>query len=292
MRKVIIDCDPGHDDIMAIMTALAHDSELELLSFCTVAGNQTVEKVTENILKVEEYLDCDIPVYKGCDRPMVKLPKPQPQAHGESGLDGPVLRLKNKKAENLSAVEYYKEVLSKEDKVTIVALAPLTNLAYLLKQAPELSAKIEQICLMGGALKGGNINKYGEFNIWHDPEAAKIVFDSNVEIIMAPIEVCNAGGIYISETKRFRNKGKASQLVSDLLDYYCRYAIDRGWDQTAIFDLIPILYLLDPDLFTKARGIVEVITEGEDHQGQTVFKQGDGNVTVLLDADREGCMKI
>ena len=292
MRKVIIDCDPGHDDIMAIMTALAHDSELELLSFCTVAGNQTVEKVTENILKVEEYLDCDIPVYKGCDRPMVKLPKPQPQAHGESGWDGPVLRLKNKKAENLSAVEYYKEVLSKEDKVTIVALAPLTNLAYLLKQAPELSAKIEQICLMGGALKGGNINKYGEFNIWHDPEAAKIVFDSNVEIIMAPIEVCNAGGIYISETKRFRNKGKASQLVSDLLDYYCRYAIDRGWDQTAIFDLIPILYLLDPDLFTKARGIVEVITEGEDHQGQTIFKQGDGNVTVLLDADREGCMKI
>ena len=292
MKKIIIDTDPGHDDVMAIMTALAHENELELLSFCTVAGNQTVDKVTANILKVEEYLNIDIPVYKGKERPMVKEPQPQPLAHGESGMDGPVLELKDRKEESIDALTYYKEILEKEDKATIVALAPLTNLGYLLKETPELSSKIEEIVLMGGALNGGNINKYAEFNIWHDPEAAKIVFDSKIPITMAPIEVCNAGGIYISETKRFEDKGKASKLVSDLLKFYCKYAIDRGWDKTAIFDLIPILYLLDESLFTKETGRIDVILDGEDTQGQTVFTQGDGNVTVLIDADREGCMKL
>lgn len=292
MRKIIVDTDPGHDDILSIMTALAHDKELELLSFATVAGNNSVDKVTNNILKVEDYLGIDIPVYRGCERPMVKEPKPQPAAHGESGMDGPVLKESSRKVEDLSAVEYYKEILQKEDHITIVALAPLTNLGYLLKDAPELGKKIDEIVLMGGALNGGNINKFAEFNIWHDPEAAKIVCDSGVKVVMAPLEVCYAGGILISETKRFRNKGKASQLVSDLLDFYCRYAIDRGWDRTSIFDLIPTLYLLKPDLFVSKKGRIDIVLDGEDTQGQTLFSEGEGNHIVLLDTDREACMKI
>ncbi len=292
MKKIIIDTDPGHDDIMAILTALAHESELELLSFCTVAGNQTADKVTNNILKVEDYFDLDIPVYKGEARPMVKEPKPQPQAHGESGMDGPILPDPVRKAEDISAVEYYKRVLEKEDKVTIVALAPLSNLGVLLQERPDLKDKIEQIVLMGGALNGGNINKYAEFNIWHDPEAAKIVFDSGIKVVMAPLEVCYAGGILIKETERFRNKGKASKLVSDLFDFYCRYAIERNWDRTAIFDLIPVLYLLDESIFVSRKGKVDIILDGEDTQGQTLFTEGEGNHIVLTDADRDACMKI
>ena len=292
MYRIIFDTDPGHDDILSIMTALAHSSELEPLSFVTVAGNQTLDKVTDNILKVEEYLGIDIPVYKGLDRPLVKEPKPQPAAHGESGMDGPILPEPKRKAEELSGIDYYRKVLSSGEKVTIVALAPLTNLGCVLKQDPSLADNIEQIVLMGGALNGGNINKYAEFNIWHDPEAAKIVFDSGVKIIMAPLEVCYAGGILIKETERFKNKGKASKLVDDLFGFYCRYAIDRGWDKTAVFDLIPVLYLLKPEIFVSKQGKVDVILDGEDTQGQTVFTQGEGNHIVLTDANREECMKI
>ena len=292
MYRIIFDTDPGHDDILSIMTALAHNSELEPLSFVTVAGNQTLDKVTNNILKVEDYLGIDIPVYKGLNRPLVKEPQPQPAAHGESGMDGPILPEPQRKVEELSGVDYYRKVLSGNEKVTIVALAPLTNLGYVLKEDPSLADNIEQIVLMGGALNGGNINKYAEFNIWHDPEAAKIVFDSGVKVVMAPLEVCYAGGIMIEETKIFKNGGKASKLVSDLFDFYCRYAIERKWDKTAIFDLIPVLYLLKPEIFVAEQGKVDVILDGEDTQGQTIFTEGEGNHTVLIDTKREECMKI
>ena len=109
---------------------------------------------------------------------------------------------------------------------------------------------------------------------------------------MAPLEVCYKGGILIKETERFKKSGKASKLVDDLFGFYLRYAIDRGWDRTAIFDLIPILYLLNQDLFTAEQGRVDIILDGEDTQGQTVFSKEEGPHTVLIDADREGCMKL
>ncbi|MBQ6335243.1 MAG: nucleoside hydrolase [Erysipelotrichaceae bacterium] len=292
MYKIIVDCDPGHDDIMALLTILAHDEAFKLLGICTVAGNNTLEKVTRNMLQVEEYLGIDIPVYMGMDKPLVKEAVPQPAGHGESGMDGPVLPQPEMKAQAQTAVKFYKEVLNQEDKVTIIALAPLTNLAVLLNEAPELKDKIAQIVLMGGAINGGNINKYAEFNIWHDPEAAKIVFDSGIRMIMAPLEVCYAGGIMIKEAERFKDRGKVSKLVDDLFSFYLRYAIERGWDKTAIFDLMPVVYLLKPEIFKGQEGKVDIILDGEDTQGQTIFEQGDGQHLVLLDTDREECMRI
>ena len=292
MYKTIIDCDPGHDDIMALLTMLAHEECFDIKGICTVAGNNTLDKVTRNVLQVEEYLDLNIPVYKGAVKPLVLQGVPQPAGHGESGMDGPILPQPEMKAQEQSAIDFYKNVLEKEDDITIIALAPLTNLAILLNEYPDAKRKIRQIVLMGGALNGGNINKYAEFNIWHDPHAAKIVFDSGIEIIMAPLEVCYAGGILIRETERFKNTRKVSKLVDDLFSFYLRYAIDRGWDKTAIFDLIPVLYLLNKDLFVSQKGKVDIILEGEDTQGQTVFVQGEGNHTVLIDADRKECMKI
>lgn len=292
MYKTIIDCDPGHDDIMALLTILAHEECFNVLGICTVAGNNTLDKVTRNVLQVEEYLGLNIPVYKGAVKPLVLDGVPQPAGHGESGMDGPILPQPEMKAQDLSAIDFYKEVLKKEDDLTIIALAPLTNLAILLNEYPEARSKIRQIVLMGGALNGGNINKYAEFNIWHDPHAAKIVFDSGIDIVMAPLEVCYAGGILIKETERFRNEKRVSKLVDDLFSFYLRYAINRGWDKTAIFDLIPVLYLLNKDLFISKKGRVDIILEGEDTQGQTVFVEGEGNHTVLIDTDRKACMKI
>lgn len=292
MYKTIIDCDPGHDDIMALLTILAHEECFNVLGICTVAGNNTLDKVTRNVLQVEEYLGLNIPVYKGAVKPLVLDGVPQPAGHGESGMDGPILPQPEMKAQDLSAIDFYKEVLKKEDDLTIIALAPLTNLAILLNEYPEARSKIRQIVLMGGALNGGNINKYAEFNIWHDPHAAKIVFDSGIDIVMAPLEVCYAGGILIKETERFRNEKRVSKLFDDLFSFYLRYAIDRGWDKTAIFDLIPVLYLLNKDLFISKKGRVDIILEGEDTQGQTIFVEGEGNHTVLIDTDRKACMKI
>lgn len=289
MRKLIIDCDPGHDDIMAILTCLAND--FEILGIVTVAGNQTLDKVTNNILKVEEYLGIDIPVYKGSDRPLVKNNEPQPLAHGESGMDGPILPDPISKPQNKNYLDFYKDTLENNDDVSILALAPLTNIGTLLNKYPHLSKKISQILLMGGALNGGNINKYAEFNIYHDPEAAKIVFDSDVEKVMAPLEVCYAGKIMLKEVERFHNSNKVSKLLYKLFEFYNRYAIERNWDSTAIFDVIPVIYMIDHDIFTYKKGGIEVVLNGKDTQGQTIYKE-DGNVIVLTDVDRDKCMKI
>lgn len=290
-KKIIIDCDPGHDDIMALLTILAHEEEFEVLGICTVAGNNTLDKVTRNVLQVLEYLDVDIPVYKGMDRPLVKDPVPQPGGHGESGMDGPMLPQPQRKAEDVSAIEFYKQILVKQE-VTIIALAPLTNLAVLISDHPELKENIEEIVLMGGAMNGGNINRFAEFNIWHDPEAAKIVFDSGIKIVMAPLEVCNAGAILVCETERFKNGGKVSKLVDDLFSFYLKYALDRGWDRTAIFDLMPVIYLLNPEIFVGKTGKIDVILDGEDTQGQTILNEEEGNDLVLLKTDRQECMRI
>lgn len=292
MRKIIIDCDPGHDDIMAIITALAHKDELDIIGITTVAGNQTLDKVTNNILKVENYLGVNIPVYSGYDKPIVKPSMPQPIAHGESGMDGPILEESKVKASNKHAIEFYKKVLEKE-KITIVALAPLTNLAMLIATYPNLKDNIEQIVLMGGALNGGNINKYAEFNIWHDPEAAKIVFDSNIKVVMAPIEVCESGAILLSEVNNISYDKKVSKLIRELFDFYCNYAIERNLDRTSIFDVVPIVYLLKPELFKYELGTVDIVLDGIDTQGQTNFnKDENGCHIVLLETDREKFIKV
>ena len=206
-------------------------------------------------------------------------------------MDGPLLPQPVRKAEAISAIEFYQQILA-EQEVTIIALAPLTNLAVVIDEAPQLLKNIEEIVLMGGAMNGGNINRLAEFNIWHDPEAAKIVFDSGIKIVMAPLEVCDAGAILISETERFKNGGKVSRLVDDLFSFYLKYALDRRWDRTAIFDLMPVVYLLKPEIFVGKTGKIDVILDGEDTQGQTILNEEEGNHLVLLDTDRQECMRI
>lgn len=298
MRNIIIDCDPGHDDIIAILMALAHKEELNILGITTVAGNQTLEKVTNNALKVLDFLGEKIPVSKGYDTPLVKPLDVQPQAHGATGMDGPSIPEAVSQPTGMHAIEFMKKTLMEaEEKVTMVCIGPLTNMGLFLKTYPELKEKIDCIAIMGGGIYNGNTLPKAEFNIYHDPDAAKIVFDSGVKIIMAGLEVCYSASILLTETEELAKGGKVSKFVYDLMKFYQGYAIRHGWDRTAIFDAVPVTYLVHPELFKSKEYEVNIETDGKYCRGMTVVDtrgyQGELNnpKTVLYEADREGFIK-
>ena len=173
--RVIIDCDPGHDDAMALLLALA-SPELVLAAVTTVAGNQTLEKVTANAIRVLDVAGAHaIPVAAGADRALVHAARVGREVHGETGLDGPELLAPSRAPEPLHAVELLARLL-RERPHTLVGIGPLTNIALLLATHPELAGRIERIVLMGGAVGLGNVTPSAEFNVWADPEAARRVF--------------------------------------------------------------------------------------------------------------------
>ena len=299
MRNIIIDCDPGHDDVIAIMVAMAHEEVLNILGITTVAGNQTLDKVTNNILKVQTLLGTNIPVSKGYDCPIVKPLEVQPLAHGETGLDGPELPETDLKPTGLHAIEFMRRTLEEaKDKVTFVCIGPLTNMGLFLKTYPHLKDKIDCIAIMGGGIYNGNIQVKAEFNVYHDPEAAKLVFDSGVKVVMAGIEVCYSGSILLTETERAKDGGKASKLFYDIMQFYQGYAIRNGWDRTAIFDMTPIIWLLHPEYYVSEEREVHIELNGEYCRGMTVVDtrgysgQMVNPKTVLVSVDREKFIEV
>lgn len=288
-RKIIFDCDPGHDDIFAILFALAHPEEFEILGFATVAGNQTLDKVSNNLANVLDFLHLDLPIYKGYDKPIAKPLEVQPLAHGESGLDGPVFPKKEHQFQTKHAIEFYKEMLETHDQISIIAIGPLTNVALMLKTYPHLLHKIECISCMGGGIHEGNIQKRSEFNIYHDPEAAKIVFESGVPVILNPLEVCVAGGITFAEMDLFNTKAPVSKLVYELFEFYSRYSKEHNMTSSPIFDVCPIFYLYKPEFFKGFKANVFIELNGTYTRGMTVVEESEqGNTLVLFDVDRDG----
>lgn len=287
-RKIIFDCDPGHDDIFAILFALAHPERFEILGFTTVAGNQTLEKVSNNLANVLDYLHISLPIYKGYDKPITKPLEVQPQAHGESGMDGPVFIEKNHHFQMKHAIEFYKEMLEVHDKITIVAIGPLTNIALMIKTYPHLCHKIECISCMGGGIAEGNIQKRSEFNIYHDPEAAKIVFESGVPIVLSPLEVCIKGSITFKEMEAFHHNQSVSKLVYDLFSFYSKYSKEHNFSSSPIFDVCPIYYLYKPELFKGFNANVYIELNGNYTQGMTITEKCEKSQTrVLYDVDRK-----
>lgn len=297
--KILFDCDPGHDDIFALCALLAHPERFELLGCTTVAGNQTVEKVTDNLLKVLSYLDREVEVSVGASCSLDGKTYVQPVAHGVSGMDGPLLPESKFSVTGVVAVEWMYQTLSaQQDKVTIVATGPLTNVAMLLMKYPSIKSKIERIALMGGSLYSGNITSQAEFNIYVDPQAAKVVFASGIEITMSGLEVCHRSMILHSEIDRFNNKGKASRLTYELLEFYSQYAKHLGQPGSPLFDLCPVVELLYPHLFTSVELFVDVETQGELTRGKTVgdvrswADKRKVNAKVLVDVDRQAFIDI
>ncbi len=292
MRKIIIDCDPGHDDAMAILLAAAHATQLEILGITTIGGNQTVEKVTQNALKVLTILKQDIPIVKGCAEPLIKKLQTAPDAHGDSGMDGPVVENIPYKPLEINVIDFLKNTITKEDKVTIIALGPLTNIALLIKSYPEIKEKIECVALMGGSTYSGNAASKAEFNFFVDPHAAKIVFNSGLKIIQAGLEISEAAAILHSEIESFHNGGRVSEFVYELFEFYTLLSKKLKKDRCAVFDACPVMYLIHPEIFETTDYHVDIEVNGDLTCGMSVvdtrewFNMPKPNTKVLTDVDR------
>lgn len=298
---IILDCDPGHDDAIAIVLALA-SPELDVKAITSSAGNQTPEKTLRNVLRMLTLLQRqDIPVAGGARKPLIRELIIADNVHGESGLDGPALPEPDFAPQSVTAVELMAKTLRESPQpVTIVATGPQTNVALLLNSHPELHDKIARIVMMGGAMVLGNWQPAAEFNIYVDPEAAEIVFQSGIPVVMAGLDVTHRAQIHGLDIERFRQLGNpVATIVAELLDFFMEYHKDAKWGFTGapLHDPCTIAWLLKPELFTSVERWVGVETQGKYTQGMTVvdyyFLTGNQpNTTVLLDVDREGFVDL
>ena len=290
---VIIDCDPGHDDAMAILLALA-SPELEVVAVTTVAGNASLEKVTTNALKVLDVAGrADIPVAAGAERALLHPARTADEVHGETGLDGPELPPPSRDPEPIHAVELLAQKL-REQPLTLIPTAPLTNIALLLALHPELHERIERIVLMGGAWGIGNVTPSAEFNIWCDPEAAYRVFTSSIDTTLVGLDVTHRAMLSAARAEALREKGPAGAVVADLHAFYRRFPLEGyGHDDTPVHDALAVAHVADPSLLTLERLNVEVdITQGPG-RGRTVVDQRqrlgrEPNAHVAMDVDAGG----
>ncbi len=299
---IIIDCDPGHDDAMAILWALASE-QLEVKAVTTVAGNQTIEKVTANAIKVlTKARRYDIPVAKGAVKPLIRrLTIGGEVVHGNSGLEGPILPECGFEPSGLSALELLiKTIEESEDKITLVPIGPLTNIATLFIVRPDLKEKIERLSIMGGGAYMGNWTPAAEYNIWADPEAAKVVFNSGLPIIMSGLDVTHKAYVTREENEILRAQGnEISVFTAELIDFFSKYHYEvEGFPGCTLHDPTAIAALIHPEIFTGITCNVDVEITGELTTGMTVVdtigykekifgEKADKNTTVLFNVDRK-----
>jgi len=216
-QKIIIDCDPGHDDAVNLILA-AKNPSLEILGITVEAGNQTIEKTALNTLNLAQYLDIVAPISKGFGKPLKRTPMTCAAIHGESGLDGVSFPKLNIKLDQRDAVTLLHDLLTNNNDVIIVPTGPLTNIALLLIKYPKLKSKIKSIVLMGGSIGHGNVTPAAEFNIVCDPEAADVVFNSGVPVYMLGLDVTRKALVLPNVIKRMEAiNNKASKLFCDLM---------------------------------------------------------------------------
>lgn len=296
---VIMDCDPGHDDAIALILAYASD-KLDIKAVTTTAGNQTVEKTTLNALKIMSFLGATVPVAMGCEKPLFRDLIIAPEVHGETGLDGPVLADPLYEKSELHAVELMAETIAHSpEQITIIPTGALTNVALFLTTYPELKRNIKQISLMGGACWGGNWTAAAEFNILVDPDAAKIVFESGIPIIMSGLDVTHKALIRDTDRERIRQIGTgASLLVAELLDFFARFHDDNfNFGGSPLHDPCAVAWLIKPELFTSRLCHADIETKGKLTTGATVVDfydvlKKDKNVRLIYDLDREGFVDL
>jgi inosine-uridine nucleoside N-ribohydrolase len=298
---VLIDCDPGYDDVIAIMLALA-SPEVEVLGITTVEGNQPVTETTENALRVVELLARGIPVAAGADRPLVReFPFRRTSSPGDADVrrDIPGLPPATRRAVDEHAVDFLARVLLAADEpVTLVPLAPLTNVALLLARYPDAAARIGRMVLMGGAIGEGNATPSAEFNIYVDPEAAQRVFSSGIDLTMVGLDVTYRAIVRPAELKALRDLGRAGAVVAAILDAfppYRRYAwYPEGYP---VHDAVAVAELVCPGLVTTEYLNVAVDCSSELSRGRTVvdrrgFSGRKPNAHVAVDVDTGGFVRL
>jgi inosine-uridine nucleoside N-ribohydrolase len=263
---IVIDCDPGHDDAIAILLALA-SPEVELRGISTVAGNQTLDKTTRNALKVLELADrADIPVVAGADAPLQRALRTAANVHGESGLDGPDLPEPTTKPVGGDVVDVLAEWL--EPGVVLVPTGPLTNVARLLQQHPQAT---DRIVWMGGAIAEGNVTPAAEFNAYVDPEAAAIVFESGIDVTMIGLDITHMALFDSTHAERLRGAGKAGKAVAELADFFLEFHRQRyRFDGAPIHDAMAVAHVIDPTLVTTLTCNISIETASAFCDGRTV----------------------
>jgi inosine-uridine nucleoside N-ribohydrolase len=272
-HKIILDCDPGHDDAIAILLA-AHHPEVDLLAITTVSGNQSVDKTTHNALKVCTLANIrNVPVARGMERPLVRPPKHAPDIHGESGMDGPHIPEPDIEPVRQHAVDLITDLLMNSDgDITLVPTGPLTNIATALQYEPAIIPRIKAISLMGGAIGLGNRTPAAEFNILADPEAAAIVFASGCPITMTPLEVTHQALATDAVLNRLRAANRpVATFAADLLGFFGNtYRNEYGFPAPPVHDPCAVAIVIDPTIVRSHLMHVEIETKGEWTSGRTV----------------------
>jgi len=294
-RPIIYDCDPGHDDALAIALALASPA-LDVLGITTVAGNAPLTKTTRNALRVLALLArADVPVAAGAERPLVREPWVPVEFHGDSGLDGTDLPEPAGDAVAERAVELTARLVrDAAQPVTLVATGPLTNAALFLRAFPDLAGRVREISLMGGALGEGNTTASAEFNIWQDPEAATIVFESGIPILLSTLDVTHQALVLPPDVARFEALGtRTGTVFADLMRFFAVHHRDRyGWDGPPVHDAVAVARLVAPELFETRPLRIDIETGDGLTRGRTVadpegLRRLSPNTEVATALDRE-----
>lgn len=296
-RPIVIDSDPGQDDAVAILMALAAP-EIEVLAITTVAGNVPQPLVTNNALALVELAGTGTPVYQGCVRPMLRELFTAEYVHGPTGIDGADLPAPTTVAVPGHGVDYLIEVLLERDDVTLVPVGPLTNIAMAIVKEPSIVPRIREILWMGGGFfEGGNTTPAAEFNAYVDPHAAQVVMSCGAPLTMFPLDVTHQALILPEHLDRLRALGTdAGDCVAGMLDFYERFDLAKyGMAGGPLHDPCPIAYLLDPGLFEGKEVHIEVETGSETTIGMTVMDwwgmtDEPANATVMRNVDGERFM--
>ncbi len=292
---IVIDCDPGHDDAIALMLAAA-SPEVELVGVTTVAGNATVDKTTRNALAVLELIGrTDLPVATGSDVPLERDLVTAEYVHGATGLDGPEVSEPTTRPHELGAVAFLAQILATSDQpMTLIPVGPLTNIAKLVAAHPELVKRIERIVLMGGSIGLGNITPAAEFNIYVDPEAADLVFRSGIDITMIGLDVTHRARLTSDHAEQLRPTGRAGAFVAGLLDFFvANYQRRMGFDGAPIHDALAVASLIWPDLVKTEPFAVEIDTTDGPSAGRTLVdryhvtgREPNARVGTSVDSER------
>jgi len=292
-KKIILDCDPGHDDAIAIMLAASNPS-IDLLGITVVAGNQTLDKTLINALNVCQYLGIDVPVYKGCGQPMIRDKQViAPDIHGESGLDGPQFGALTKQAEKQHAVLTIAETLLNSDgDITMVTTGPMTNLAMAMRLYPEILPKIKEIVLMGGSYQLGNMTPAAEFNVLADGDAAHVVFTSGRPLTMVGLDVTRKVLCLPPVMERMgKVQNNAGKLFVDLMTFFnMTQKHIFGWDGGPLHDPVTIAFLIDPTVLTTKAMFTQIDIRSEQSYGRTNcdffnYAKREPNSNVAIDID-------
>jgi inosine-uridine nucleoside N-ribohydrolase len=296
--RIILDCDPGHDDAVAILMAARHS---ELLGITTVSGNVPLALTTHNALVTAQILGLSVPVHAGAGRPLVNEPRHAEFIHGKSGLGGPTLPELEREAASFEAVRFIVDTARSQEDIYLVATGPLTNVALALRSAPDIAARLKGISLMGGSATFGNVTPAAEFNVIFDPEAADIVFRSGLPLMMCGLNLTHqvmVGPEHIAEIRALAHA--PAIFVADMLEFYSQAYAKRhaGRQEAPLHDPCAVLALSHPELFSFTPRHVVIELFGRHTRGMTLVDERGvtdaepPNAQVGYAADAEGILGL